>query len=62
MGLILRASSLFWLDNFYCTIDKKKMKLTRLIEMFGYTKLKWVMDERMEMRYRLYLFLIFTKP
>jgi len=62
LGLILRASSLFWLDNYCCANDKKKMKLTRLIEMFRYTKLKWVMDEKMEMRYRLYLFSIFTKP
>ncbi|KAL1815731.1 hypothetical protein ACET3Z_018305 [Daucus carota] len=43
---ILRAGGLFWLDNFLCTSDEKKKVLTRLIEQFGYKKLKWVVGER----------------
>lgn len=43
---ILRAGGLFWLDNFLCTNDEKKKVLTRLIEQFGYKKLKWVVGER----------------
>ena len=43
---ILRAGGLFWLDNFYCSSDEKKGALTRLIERFGYKKLKWVVGEK----------------
>ncbi|KAL0366047.1 UNVERIFIED_CONTAM: hypothetical protein Sradi_3494800 [Sesamum radiatum] len=43
---ILRAGGLLWLDNFYCSTDDKKRALTRLIERFGYKKLKWVVGER----------------
>ncbi|KAI8005411.1 putative methyltransferase PMT16 [Camellia lanceoleosa] len=43
---ILRAGGLFWLDNFYCASDEKKMALTRLIERFGYKKLKWVVGDK----------------
>ncbi|KAE8704205.1 Transcriptional factor B3 family protein / auxin-responsive factor AUX/IAA-related [Hibiscus syriacus] len=39
---VLRAGGLFWLDNFYCSDDEKKRALTRLIERFGYKKLKWL--------------------
>ncbi|KAL8524019.1 hypothetical protein ACS0TY_013834 [Phlomoides rotata] len=43
---VLRAGGLFWLDNFYCSTDDKKKTLTRLIERFGYKKLKWVVGEK----------------
>ncbi|KAL2531064.1 putative aldo-keto reductase 5 [Forsythia ovata] len=43
---ILRAGGLFWLDNFYCSNEDKKKDLTRLIERFGYKKLKWVVGEK----------------
>ncbi|KAK4768690.1 hypothetical protein SAY87_003831 [Trapa incisa] len=43
---ILRAGGLFWLDNFYYTSEEKKRTLTRLIELFGYKKLKWVIGEK----------------
>lgn len=43
---ILRAGGLFWLDNFYCANEEKKKALTRLIERFGYRKLKWVVGEK----------------
>ncbi|XP_061350883.1 probable methyltransferase At1g29790 isoform X2 [Gastrolobium bilobum] len=43
---ILRAGGLFWLDNFYCADEEKKKALTRLIERFGYKKLKWVVGEK----------------
>ncbi|KAI9113259.1 hypothetical protein K1719_015784 [Acacia pycnantha] len=45
---ILRAGGLFWLDNFYCANDEKKAALTRLIERFGYKKLKWVVGEKVD--------------
>ncbi|KAF9686745.1 hypothetical protein SADUNF_Sadunf02G0021300 [Salix dunnii] len=45
---ILRAGGLFWLDNFYCENDEKKTALTRLIERFGYKKLKWVAGEKVD--------------
>ncbi|MED6118354.1 hypothetical protein PIB30_002063 [Stylosanthes scabra] len=45
---ILRPDGLFWLDNFYCTSDEKKRELTRLIEKFGYKKLKWVVGEKID--------------
>jgi ubiquinone/menaquinone biosynthesis C-methylase UbiE len=45
---ILRAGGLFWLDNFYCVNDEKKRELTRLIERFGYKKLKWVVGEKVD--------------
>ncbi|KAJ7957849.1 S-adenosyl-L-methionine-dependent methyltransferases superfamily protein [Quillaja saponaria] len=45
---ILRAGGLFWLDNFYCANDEKKKVLTRLIERFGYKKLKWVVGEKVD--------------
>lgn len=43
---ILRAGGLFWLDNFYYANEEKKRALTRLIERFGYKKLKWVIGEK----------------
>lgn len=43
---VLKPGGLFWLDNFYCASDVKKKELTRLIERFGYKKLKWVIGEK----------------
>ena len=45
---ILRANGLLWLDSVYCANDEKKQALTRLIERFGYKKLKWVVGEKVE--------------
>ncbi|KAK7291233.1 hypothetical protein RIF29_06204 [Crotalaria pallida] len=45
---VLRAGGLFWLDNFYCANEEKKQALTRLIEKFGYKKLKWVVGEKVD--------------
>lgn len=45
---VLRAGGLFWLDNFFCTSEEKKQALTRLIEKFGYKKLKWVVGEKVD--------------
>ncbi|KAK4360606.1 hypothetical protein RND71_019558 [Anisodus tanguticus] len=44
---VLRAGGLFWLDNFLCSNEDKKTVLTRLIERFGYKKLKWVVGEKL---------------
>ncbi|XP_057793807.1 probable methyltransferase At1g29790 [Salvia miltiorrhiza] len=43
---VLRAGGLFWLDNYYCSTDDKRRALTRLIERFGYKKVKWVVGEK----------------
>ncbi|KAF2597230.1 hypothetical protein F2Q68_00011663 [Brassica cretica] len=43
---VLKPGGLFWLDNFYCGSELKKKELTRLIERFGYKKLKWVIGEK----------------
>nr|KYP49485.1 hypothetical protein KK1_028766 [Cajanus cajan] len=45
---VLRAGGLFWLDNFFCANEAKKQALTRLIERFGYKKLKWVVGEKVD--------------
>ncbi|KAK9270763.1 hypothetical protein L1049_026346 [Liquidambar formosana] len=63
---ILRAGGLFWLDNFYCANEEKKKALTRLIERFGYKKLKWVVGERPESavagKSEIYLSAVLQKP
>ncbi|GKV17876.1 hypothetical protein SLEP1_g28331 [Rubroshorea leprosula] len=60
---ILRAGGLFWLDNFYCANDEKKWFLTRLIEKFGYKKLKWVVGEKIDSgKSEAYLSVVLQKP
>jgi hypothetical protein len=63
---ILRAGGLFWLDNFYCADDEKKTALTRLIERFGYKKLKWVVGEKIDTagsgKSEVYLSAVLQKP
>ncbi|GMH03247.1 hypothetical protein Nepgr_005086 [Nepenthes gracilis] len=60
---ILRAGGLFWLDNFYCANDEKKRDLTRLIERFGYKKLKWVVGEKVDSgKSEVYLSAVLQKP
>ncbi|XP_057502340.1 probable methyltransferase At1g29790 [Actinidia eriantha] len=61
---ILRASGLFWLDNYYCVSDEKKRVLTRLIERFGYKKLKWVVGEKVDGsgKSEVYLSAVLQKP
>ncbi|KAG9147053.1 hypothetical protein Leryth_005294 [Lithospermum erythrorhizon] len=61
---ILRAGGLLWLDNFYCSNDDKKMAMTRLIERFGYKKLKWVVGEKINGagKSEVYLSAVLQKP
>nr|XP_023900293.1 uncharacterized protein LOC112012144 [Quercus suber]POF20652.1 hypothetical protein CFP56_51474 [Quercus suber] len=63
---ILRAGGLFWLDNFYCANDEKKRELTRLIERFGYKKMKWVVGEKVDTvgtgKLEIYLSAVLQKP
>ncbi|RZC44795.1 hypothetical protein C5167_037740 [Papaver somniferum] len=61
---ILRPGGLFWLDNFYCVDEERKINLTKLIEKFGYKKLKWVIGERSDgsVRSQVYLSAILQKP
>ncbi|KAJ6412040.1 hypothetical protein OIU84_005169 [Salix udensis] len=62
----LRAGGLFWLDNFCCADEEKKTALTRLIERFGYKKLKWVVGEKVETagssKSEVYLSAVLQKP
>ncbi|THG13096.1 uncharacterized protein LOC114275257 [Camellia sinensis] len=61
---ILRPGGLFWLDNFYCTSDEKKGALTRLIERFGFKKLKWVVGDKVNGsgKSEVYLSVVLQKP
>ncbi|CAN1266316.1 Probable methyltransferase At1g29790 [Linum perenne] len=61
---ILRPGGLFWLDNFYCANDDKKRTLTRLIEKFGYKKLKWVVGDKVDSagKSEAYLSAVLQKP
>ncbi|CAN0872171.1 Probable methyltransferase At1g29790 [Linum grandiflorum] len=61
---ILRAGGLFWLDNFYCANDDKKWGVTRLIEKFGYKKLKWVVGDKVDTagKSEVYLSAVLQKP
>ncbi|KAM0967682.1 hypothetical protein ACFX2A_016434 [Malus domestica] len=63
---ILRPGGLFWLDSFYGSDDEKKRDLTRLIERFGYKKLKWVVGEKAEAagsgKSEIYLSAVLQKP
>ncbi|OAY22654.1 probable methyltransferase At1g29790 [Manihot esculenta] len=63
---ILRAGGLFWLDNFFCSDEEKKKTLTRLIERFGYKKLKWVVGDKVDTagsgKSEIYLSAVLQKP
>ncbi|KAM7258621.1 hypothetical protein ACFE04_014362 [Oxalis oulophora] len=63
---ILRPGGLFWLDNFLCANDEKKKDMTRLIERFGYKKLKWVVGEKVDSaassKPEVYLSAVLQKP
>ncbi|RAL47372.1 hypothetical protein DM860_013337 [Cuscuta australis] len=61
---ILRAGGLVWLDNFFCSSDGKKNGVTRLVERFGYKKLKWVVGEKINGsgKSEVYLSAILKKP
>lgn len=63
---ILRPGGLFWLDNFYCSNEEKKRDLTRLIERFGYKKLKWVVGDKVDAagsgKSEVYLSAVLQKP
>ncbi|XP_074274397.1 putative methyltransferase At1g29790 [Silene latifolia] len=61
---VLRVGGLFWLDNFYCVSEERKRVLTRLIEKFGYKKLKWVVGEKVggSGKSEVYLSAVLQKP
>lgn len=45
---ILRPGGLLWLDNLHCKNYERKIVITRLIERFGYKKLKWAVGEKVD--------------
>ncbi|RRT56587.1 hypothetical protein B296_00038313, partial [Ensete ventricosum] len=63
---VLRAGGLLWLDNYLCTDDERKRMVTKLIERFGYKKLKWVVGEKADARNtaktQVYLSAVLHKP
>ncbi|XP_008776887.1 uncharacterized protein LOC103696936 [Phoenix dactylifera] len=63
---ILRAGGLFWLDNYLCVDDERKRTVTRLIERFGFKKLKWVVGEKADAagigKTQVYLSAVLQKP
>ncbi|KAG0453786.1 hypothetical protein HPP92_025090 [Vanilla planifolia] len=63
---ILRAGGFFWLDNYLCIDDERKRMVTRLIERFGYKKLKWVVGEKADAsnagKNQVYLSAVLQKP
>ncbi|KAL3514746.1 hypothetical protein ACH5RR_027463 [Cinchona calisaya] len=61
---ILRAGGLLWLDNFYSSNEDKRRALTRIIEQFGYKKLKWVVGEKINGagKSEVYLSAVLQKP
>lgn len=60
---VLRPKGLLWLDNYCCVDDERKRMVTRLIERFGYKKLKWVVGEKAESgKTRVYLSAVLQKP
>ncbi|XP_068640596.1 probable methyltransferase At1g29790 [Aristolochia californica] len=63
---VLRVGGLFWLDNYYCVDDESKNTLTRLIEKFGYKKLRWVVGEKVDSsgsgKSQVYLSAVLQKP
>lgn len=63
---VLRAGGFFWLDNYLCVDDERKRMVTRLIEKFGYKKLKWVVGEKADSsgkaKAQVYLSAVLQKP
>lgn len=61
---VLRAGGLVWLDNFYCSNDDKRRVVSRLVELFGYKKLKWVVGEKFDgsRKPEVYLSTVLQKP
>lgn len=62
---ILRSGGLFWLDNYHCVDDERRKTLTRLVEKFGYKKLRWVVREKVSLgtgKPQVYLSALLQKP
>jgi hypothetical protein len=43
---VLRVGGLLWIDSYLCQSDEKRRVVVKLIERFGYKKLKWVVEEK----------------
>lgn len=63
---ILRVGGLLWLDNFHCIDEERKRSITRLIDRFGYKKLRWVAGEKADNsgigKPQVYLSAVLQKP
>ncbi|XP_020181890.1 probable methyltransferase At1g29790 [Aegilops tauschii subsp. strangulata] len=43
---VLRAGGLLWIDSYLCQSEERRRVVAKLIERFGYKKLKWVAGEK----------------
>lgn len=43
---VLRAGGLLWIDSYLCQSEERRRVVAKLIERFGYKKLKWVVGEK----------------
>ncbi|KAJ6826333.1 uncharacterized protein M6B38_372965 [Iris pallida] len=60
---VLRPGGLLWLDSYYCVDGETKTTVTRLVDKFGYKKLKWVVGEKAGLgKGRVYLSAVLRKP
>jgi hypothetical protein len=43
---VLRVGGLLWIDSYLCQSEERRRVVVKLIERFGYKKLKWVAGEK----------------
>ncbi|KZV44106.1 hypothetical protein F511_30983 [Dorcoceras hygrometricum] len=61
---VVRAGGLVWLDNLYCSNANQRRVVSRLIDRFGYKKLKWVAGDKLvgSREPEVYLSAVLQKP
>ncbi|KAF7045473.1 hypothetical protein CFC21_054576 [Triticum aestivum] len=43
---VLRAGGLLWIDSYVCQSEERRRVVAKLVDRFGYKKLKWVVGEK----------------
>ncbi|KAL5211514.1 hypothetical protein ABZP36_022361 [Zizania latifolia] len=62
---VLRVSGLLWIDSYLCQSEERRQVVVKLIERFGYKKLKWMVGEKAgtaSSKTALYLSALLQKP
>uniref|UniRef100_A0A0D9WLK7 Methyltransferase type 11 domain-containing protein n=1 Tax=Leersia perrieri TaxID=77586 RepID=A0A0D9WLK7_9ORYZ len=60
---VLRVGGLLWVDSYLCQSEERRRIVVRLIEKFGYKKLKWMVGEKSgTAKTVLYLSALLQKP